>query len=174
MDTEISVLKREVYFLRAEIVELKEQLAALRSRVADLAENEDFAVVEPVRGTSEPGPSDRAASTASATVPLSWAQREEICKGIGIFLRACLSGGHRGASGRDTIPLASKYWIAVRSFDGTVFSPVRVFSNFTIASKLVKKGASLGKSVFIGVPSQREIQWVVDSGDFSWVGDIQN
>lgn len=169
MDSELAALRREVAFLRSEVGELRAELTALRTQVAagEPAESEGFSVIETGY------PSAGASSNNTASGEQTWAERELICKDIGAFLRRCLAGIHRGGSGRDNIRAASRYWIVVRDFDGTTFSPVKVFSSFASAARLTKKGASLGKSVTVGVPSQREIQWVIDAGGFVWEGRIE-
>jgi len=58
-----------------------------------------------------PGPAVSSVTPSVAPTPstatLSWLEREEICDQIGRFLARSISGGHRGASGRDKIPLPS-------------------------------------------------------------------
>ncbi|CAL1144211.1 unnamed protein product [Cladocopium goreaui] len=109
-----------------------------------------------------------------ARIPgLTWVEREEIATEVGRFLRRSLSGVHRGSSGRDALPLASRFWIVVRDFQGTVYDPVRVFCKWSSARALVKRGASAGDSVFVGLPSQREVDRAVRAGGFAWAGKIE-
>ena len=69
----------------------------------------------------EPG-SGSAAAVAEAALPLS-SERLHASKLIGAWIRRCLRSEPRGLSGREKIPQASKYYIVVRGFDLTVYTP---------------------------------------------------
>ena len=92
-----------------------------------------------------PGPSPGGGSHSSDPVGLSWARREEICDGIAAW-------AHRGASGRDLIPLGNRN--SVTSWGE--FRPVRVFRTFALAKDVVKRGSDSGDSIYVGLPSERE------------------
>ena len=44
------------------------------------------------------------------------------CREVGLFLRRVRDGEHRGASGRDRLPGASRYWVVVRDCRGAAES----------------------------------------------------
>lgn len=121
--------------LREEVVELRSEIRRLTTRID--RQQDDIASLTAsfeelsVRGEESRGSaSDLGASTISTahtevvstvsnTLPvargyqggpppvLSWPQREEIARGIGLWLRRALEGDHRQNSGRDRLPLAS-------------------------------------------------------------------
>ena len=142
MQAELGALRDEVEVLRSEVVQLRSELAVVRralqrvqsapSSAAGEAE-ESFAI----SAVSVPSTVEGVAAAASAEVPaarvadLTWSEREDIAREVGLFLRRSLSGQHRGSSGRDACPLASRYWIVVRDFDGVVYSPPRVFARWS-------------------------------------------
>ena len=104
---------------------------------------------------------------------LNWTQRDQIAEGVGKFLARALRGDHRGPSGRDANPLASRLWIVCRSISGVEYNPVRVFRTWTLAKELVKRGPSAGDSVFVGLPSQREAKLAVQCAGLSWPETIE-
>ena len=99
---------------------------------------------------------------------LTWTERERICDRIAHFLLRALEGDHRGASGRDEIPLASRLWLVARSYDGQCFRPLLVYRRFCDCKSLVKRGADLGSSVFIGIPSEREGRRIAATSGLGW------
>ena len=149
--------------VRAEVLALQAEVIKLRARVAAL-EADRFELVEEV-GRAEPaaGPSSSAALPAASAVTLD---REEICKRVGEFLRRCLAGEHRGTSSRDQLGLASRFWIVVRTFDGTVCQPPRVFSKFGSCKPLVKRGSDVGDSIFVGLPAYKDVLGCLKAGGF--------
>ena len=70
----------------------------------------------PSRGGARPVSTP--APRVEPAVVLSWSQREAICRSVGGWIRACLEGRHRGASGRDQIPLSSRCWLVARDYSG--------------------------------------------------------
>lgn len=187
MQAELDSLKDEVDLLRSELVQLRAELTILRRSIQ---RGQAGTSSEPA-GYSHPAPDPRETESTSsfsvitsgepeqapipeARIPgLTWVEREEIATEVGRFLRRSLSGVHRGSSGRDALPLASRFWIVVRDFQGTVYDPVRVFCKWASARALVKRGASAGDSVFVGLPSQREVDRAVRAGGFAWAGKIE-
>ena len=115
--------------------------------------------------------STSAAATGSGE--LTWARRLEIATEIGKFLRRALGGDHRGASGRDQIPLSSRFWIVVRDFEGQVYDPAKVFDRWHSVKGLVKKQGDCGQSVFVGCPSERGVRAVLLGGGFRWEGLVE-
>ena len=107
-------------------------------------------------------------SALPAARDLSWAQREEIAAGIGRFFTRCLTGSHRGSSGRDKIPLACRLWVVVRDYHGQVHSPVRVFKTWTSCKGWVKQHEDVGDSIFCGFPSAREAKVAIAAAELQW------
>jgi hypothetical protein len=102
------------------------------------------------------------------STPLSQERRTAINRGIGQWVTRALAG-HRGScSGRAENPLRSKVWLVFKDFRGNVFNPVKVCISWALACELVKEGNEFGDSVFIGVPSQRDAQEVVDAAGKQW------
>ena len=126
----------EVLRLRAEVSDLRALVAALERRVSALEGAEGFEVVEeaprasnsqPATPARLPGPPSRTALAASPTVA-SAAEldsrdpvRASAAADVGGFLARACAGENRGASGRDRIQLASRYYIVLAGFDGIVF-----------------------------------------------------
>ena len=97
--------------------------------------------------------SPAASPPASQASPgLSAAERAAACREIGLFLRRCLAGDHRGASGRDRLNLASRLWIVVRDFEGVI-----VCKRFSDCAALCKRGSDLGDSICIGLPARQDV-----------------
>ena len=121
--------------------------------------------------TSSVGPT---AALTSTTTSLTWLEREEICDQIGRFLARSISGGHRGASGRDKIPLPSRIWIVVRDYAGQIYTPVKVVKSWTSCKVLCKPtNHECGDSVFVGLPSEREARRVVQAAQLTWPAVIE-
>ena len=74
---------------------------------------------------------------------VSW---EEVCRRVGQVLRRSLEGQHRIE--------------AVDCDSGVVYDPPRVFTKFGVCKPLVKCGSDAGQSVFVGLPSQKDVaEW---------------
>ena len=118
----MSISKAEFDLLRAEVLSLQSELIRLRARVAVL-EEEKFELVESWSSTTS--------AAASTSLPPPWpsapeeVSRGEVCKRVGEFLRRCLQGGHRCTSSRDLLPLASRFWIVIRTITWGVFLEIR-------------------------------------------------
>ena len=111
---------------------------------------------------------------ANGPVSLSWIEREEICTGIGQFIARSLEGRHRGTSGREKIPNASKLWVIVRDYAGQIYTPVKVVRTWTSCRDLVKPGGQdPGDSIFVGLPSEREARRVVHAAGLTWPQAIE-
>ena len=123
---------------------------------------------------SVPEANTTAAGPSSAPCHLSWLEREAICDQIGKFLARSISGGFRGASGRDRIPFPSRLWIIVRDFAGQIYTPVKVVRSWTSCKVLCKPCSNeCGDSVFVGVPSEREARRVVATAELEWPAVIE-
>ena len=130
---DIELLRAELLALQAEVIRLRARVSALEADRFELVEGED----PPAAAASSPVASPLPPA-ASSTL-----SREEVCKRVGEFLRRCLEGKHRGSSSRDLLGLASRFWIVVRTFDGQVHDPPRVFSKFGSCKPLVKRGSDV-------------------------------
>lgn len=176
----------EIRALRAEVAELREELSRLRLEVSTLQRallerdsdsEQSFSVVTaPHEATRAPasGYSTAAGSggpTASAS--LVWSERLLIAADIGKYLERADRGDHRGESGRSRIPAGSRFWIVIRDFEGKRFNPVRVFSRWSGAQAIVKRGSEVGQSLFVGLPSRKEVHFALLSGGFRWEGVIE-
>ena len=84
--------------------------------------------------TVPPSPTPSAASTVASPSQrqISAAQRAAACREIGLFLRRCQAGEHRGASGRVRIPLPSRLWLVLRNFEGSDLTPCVVCSRWAV------------------------------------------
>lgn len=105
--------------------------------------------------------------------PISWEDRDRIARGIGAWIRRCLDGAPRQSSGRDRIPLQSRYWVVVKSITGETFNPPLVFNCWYRAKDLVKRGSQTGDSIFFGVPSQREASTAILAAGLQWTDRLQ-
>lgn len=120
----------------------------------------------PVSTGSLAGPPSSSGSGRKAV--LNWDERLAIAEDIGRFVERCLSGTHRGNSGRERNPLQSRYWVVIRDHAGQIYSPVKVFTLWTRAKDLVKKGHDCGDSIFFGIPTEQEGKRAVEVAGLSW------
>ncbi len=178
---EVAALREELESVQAELVRLRRSFAGLR--VSEASNSHPPSAEPSESGYTVASSAGASATTGVASVAadlgggphlpqgarpavLSWGQREALCERIGAFLRRALNGDHRGSSGRDLNPLSSRYWLVAKGIDGQVFDPPRVFRTWSSAKALVKRGAEVGDSVFVGLPSEREITLVVQAAEF--------
>lgn len=166
-------MQQQLQSLKEEVSDLREQVQTLRAQVAALSELVGLS-------NEATGSGEAAASVISweseqaghTSVPpcnnLSWEEREGICEQIGRFIDHKLRGLLIGDSGRDNIPLKSRFWIVARDFSGRDFNPPRIFDRWNSALGVVKEGNSFGRSVFVGIPSERECKVVVKSAGLRW------
>lgn len=189
-------LREEVVELRGELRRLTVRLDRQQDEIASLtASFEELSIrdEDSRRSASDLGASTistahtEVVSTVSSALPahrgypsggpppvLSWPQREEIARGIGQWLRRALEGDHRQNSGRDRLPLASRYYLVVKDYTGRAYEhPILVFSRFTPVRDLCQRGTDWADSIFIGVPSQREGQVAAIAAGLDWPARIQ-
>ena len=192
MNSELRSLKAEVSDLRDEVETLRGELGKVRRAVSDIR----LGATDPIRESAEESedsysvvsedPSSSAAaggaySTAGSVVNrpptsaspsppcvLSWREREDIADQIGQFIARSVAGQHRGLSGREKVPLASRLWVVVRDYAGQIYSPVRVVRSWSSAKILVKKGQDCGDSIFVGFASEREGRRAIAVAGLSW------
>ena len=197
MNSDLRSLRAEVRDLRDELELLRSEVSRLRRSLADIrlggssfdplveysAESEDSYSVVSEYPASSAGPSAGGGYTTSgslvnrATTPsvaagppcvLSWKAREDIADEIGSFIARSVAGEHRGPSGREKVPLASRLWVIVRDYAGQIYSPVKVVRSWSSAKILVKKGQDCGNSIFVGFASEREGRRAIAVAGLNW------
>lgn len=151
----------EVTQLRRDLERVTADLARLTVRVSDLEEQREpgFEVVRP---SESPSASAKAEAVPKSGYPASvtsqsWGERERIAAEVGGFLRRALEGGPRGTSGRDRIKAASRLYIVARDIQGREYNPPVICNRFSRVKELCFVGSEVGDSVFVGLPSQREV-----------------
>ena len=197
---ELAETKEEVASLRSELDRLRKVVAGIRStagtpargaaRGSSYAGSEDsYSLVADGEGVRRElrvgGPAPASPSTSEGGslhsvpftpggTPLSWAERERICDSIGAWAARALRGEHRGSSGRDRNPLASRIFVTIRDYQGIIYDPPLVHRSFSSCKVLVKRGSDTGDSIFFGIPSQQEAQRAIQSAGLRWSGVIEN
>ena len=106
-------------------------------------------------------------SFASSQINQTWAEREELAREVGRFLRRSLEGDCRGGSGRDRIRASSRLYCIVRDIEGRVFDPIRVVGTYTEVKALCQRNGSFRDSIFVGLPSKRELIECAAAGGFT-------
>lgn len=189
LQDEVAVLREELAALRLEVARLRRVVERPHSFGGSAYQASEIGSEAAGTGAQSAGGADFSVrsldSSAGSSVPtgvggppfaeavLSWPQREQIAAGVGAFLRRSLAGDHRGTSGREHLRLASRLWIVVRSITGEVFSPVRIFRSWGRAKELVKVGNSVGDSIFVGLPSEREARVCIQAADLVYPPEIE-
>ncbi len=159
--TLVGDLRREVVQLRGELVHLEGRVVEIESqRLVESLPDPDYEVVSSV-AAAEP-PKTVVAVDQRGSGDLSF-DRVQVARGIGQFLRRCLSGEPRGSSGRDRIAAPSSVYIVCQSYDREVFDPPKVFFSWSAAKGLVIRNGSPGPSIFVGVPTVSEARIAVES-----------
>lgn len=194
LQDEVAHLRAEVRHLRRLVDELRatspageDQVSDSRStsrsfeRVTSRGSTSGYSAREETRTPERDLPAAAAQPSAaphvggsSAACSLSWLEREAICDQIGRFLARSISGAHRGSSGRDKIPLASRLWVVVRDYSGQIYTPVKVVKSWASCKVLCKpSNHECGDSVFVGLPSEREARRVVQAAQLTWPSVIE-
>lgn len=176
-------MERELEALRTEITHLRQDLRALASRVErqedqlrllgqcqssqSLSYSQALDRFEGVPFVTGPESSawtvvqeegETPAPDRGTPAELSWAFREQVSREIGAFLRRALSGAQRGLSGREkTRQLWSKIYLVCRDHSGALYNPVKVLTSYTATKDLCARAGEFGDSVFVGLPSIREV-----------------
>ena len=179
--SEIQLLRRDLADLSVRVLALEEQVA---SRAADRTAPSSPLVVNYTGGlgASSPVPylpegassaaetqlSQSVVSTSEQPIPVTEADRLQLAREAGAFLRRCLEGDHRGTSGRSRLRLSSRVYILCRDYNGTCYNPVQIHHSFGSLRSLVKVGSSCGSSIFIGWPSQWEAYACTIAAGLEW------
>ena len=174
----------------SEVVELREELRTLVRRVDRLADRvrelelreravtptpsreEHFPFGSPGSYTGPavpPLPSYTGGVASTSTVPAVQdpAECQIICGEIGRFLHRALAGSHRGNSGRNKLRAGSTVYLVVRDWAGVVTTePCRLVYRFSEVRNLCSRNGQWGDSIFVGLPSRREVEWVCAAAEF--------
>ena len=197
LEAELADLRDEVEDLRSEVNRLRREVRDLRRERGDSRRSALSSVdsrSDSRGGYGSPSPSTAPASDrpspeperasqsrtsngrggSSSATNLSWIEREAICDRIGAFFISALEGRHRGNSGREEIPCASRFRIVARDHSGQIYTPVKVLRSWTSCKALVcPGGADPADSVLVGVPSEREARRVVHAAHLEWPQAIE-
>ena len=172
LGSRVAALEREVAELRTLVARLSAQLEESEGSSFDLVPASSPAAARPrplnpspsaasSRSQAAFSPQTRTLASASSSAAGAGAvtpgSRGAACREIGLFLRRCLNGEHRGASGRDRLPGGSRFWVVAKDYHGCEVSPVQVFTRFGDCKPVVKVGSDLGLSVCIGLPSRGDV-----------------
>jgi len=186
MESRVLFLEDLVESLQGEVEQLRADVNRLQRRLARLDIGDGASSQASVGSVLDsPAPSGGAARSSGyslvSSTPLqrlteavgsppvlTWEERLEICDQIGVWVKRTLLGHHRGSSGRDRIPLASRLWLVAQDYHGNRVEPIRVFRRFSDCRELVKRGSDCGWSVFIGLPSEREARRVCEVAGLEW------
>ena len=189
MSGDSTALLAEIQLLRRDLAELTARVIALEaarfeppqrlqaSPGSPVTVNYTF----PIASQSDPGPP---ALFGADQLPLpqlptfsadeqgySERYRSEVASGVGRFFARCLSGQHRGTSGREKVKLPSAVYILCRDHQGRCYNPVQVHHSFSSLRALVKPRGDCGSSVFAGFPSLWEARTAVRSAGLNWPTD---
>ena len=116
---------------------------------------------QPHLGTGSTGAATSGTAPTAAARPVqNWSEREAICADIGRWVTRCLAELPRGSSGRDRILLSSRVWLVIRDYERVVRDRALIFHRFSDCKPLVKREQCLGDSIFVGLPSLRELRVV--------------
>ena len=173
--------------LEIKIEELISRLSRLELRVSELESNQfelvSAAAEVPASGASEHTAASAAAaserrpvSAQSSSVPIFDypsiaidSVREDRLISIGQWISRALRNQITGLSGREKLPEPSQFYLVFRGVNGIVYNPVKVFATFEESCRFVKsRGGSLGRSVFIGVPSKADGRIICSAAGVSW------
>lgn len=136
---------------REEFLDVIAQLQSLSLRVEALEAGAEWGIVQ-----SEPRATGTVASPPTSTGSALDPARLQAAREIGQWILRCLAGKHRGLSGREKIPQASRLYLVVRDFEGTVHTPPLVFNSWRETSDRVSPHGQAGDSIFVGVPTKEE------------------
>lgn len=182
-----SATAAEVEALRQDLQDLRLEVQELARLIAPLVNNNDFADSASgftlVRDTGYSADSSQSATTGNqgqqgqSSVGTDFSvgseQRNTIIRQVGRFLASALRDNHRGDSGRDALPLRSQLWVVLRGYNGQTFQPARVFRRWGLAKDLVKRGTSLGESVFVGLPAESDCRLALQTAGVAFPDVIE-
>ena len=188
MQAELAALREEVRALRSELSSLRASVEALNSAVGLTAEPDtgeagtgsgaSWEAVSPRGLENEQVPAattaaggsgyPQAISSNNTLRVQSWEECERICGEIGEFIALRLLGRYPADSGRSKITLRSRFWLVARDCNGRDFDPPKIYTRWSAALACVKREESFGRSIFVGLPSERECRAVVYAAGLRW------
>ena len=130
----------------------------------------------PQQGPAEAATSGTLTSSATTSARVSdtaqlAATRIEAAEEAGRFIQRSLAGDHRGTSGRERVPFASRYYICFKDYLGNTYSPAQVHRSWGSIKPLVKPNNQCGDSVFIGWPTLQEAKICCETAGVRWPAD---
>ena len=88
---------------------------------------------------------------------------------VGRWIASALRNNIQGLSGREKLPEPSEWYLVFRDVNCAVFNPAKVFATYPEACRFVKsRGGSLGRFVFIGVPTKTGGRIICSAADVTW------
>ena len=154
----LAALSKRFELLEAEVVELRERVEELEG-----AGDFGFEAVDEV-------PLQRPSSLrASSSIPSTRARgavdpdRASVAREVGLFLRRCLSGEHRGTSGRSKVKVASSVYLVCQDWDRKAYNPPLVFHRWSEVRNLCTRNRDFGSSIFVGLPTDLEAVIAVEA-----------
>ena len=151
-------LAEQLDHLAADLAAVTSELRQLSIRVSALENHQSSTAA-----TSEFELVGSAAGSENVVTGFS-AERIRISRGIGQWLRRCLRGDSRGPSGRDQIPLQSKYYLVARDINLVNHNPPLIFHSWTEAKPhCAVSGTSRSPSIYVGLPALQDIKLVVEA-----------
>ena len=150
----VATLEVRVVELEREVASLRQALRAVEARLSSAESIAGFELVD-----EPPSPAADQATSATSGRPAprdqGGAQAVRCAKllGIGNWLRNSLAGQRRGKSGRAELKERSEVYLVARSARGTVFDPVRIYTSWSEAEKVVRDQGGFKQSLFVGLPT---------------------
>eukprot|EP00435_Cladocopium_sp_Y103_P037073 s2573_g9.t1 len=161
--------KSEVAELRAVVRDLQRRVAELEANQSRASSADSFQLVLQAEGPEAETPIPQAGSSSrpEAETPQGGEYPSEVAthdtearvllaKGIGKFLRRAVSGQPRGSSGRDRLRLQNRCYLVIADFSGQQLAVPKFLTSFAEVRQLCKRGADVGGSVFVGLPTKWE------------------
>lgn len=151
-----------VDLLSAELARITAELQQLQIRVSGVEHSGSPAATAYSIGGFEVVSEEPASAPASGPVVTGFSSdRIRISRGIGHWLRRCLDSENRGSSGRDQIPLQSKFYLVARDVKLVNHNPPLVFTSWREAKPHCQVAGSPGiDSIYVGLPAQQDV-WIV-------------
>ena len=166
---QLDSLVRKLEDQAAEIAALRSRVVVLESRLTGASQGSDFELISAAPSSPRAQPAAPLVLSSSGISE----ERREIARGIGQWLKRCVSGEIRGPSGRDQINLPSKVYLVVRDIHLKVYSPPLVFFTWSEAKTLCVLRGQPADSIFIGLPSKEEARVALASAGFEFPAALQ-
>lgn len=168
-------LREEIHQLREELERLSIRVDTQELRINALSQEREGAASPAASALSRASSFDLPASFDNVRrprgdTPYPWNQREQVARDVGYFIRRCLAGENRGASGRSRLPrLQNQIYLVVRDYQDRVYrNPVRVFRRFSEVRELCQHEGYFGDSIFVGLPTEYEARIAAQVAGLHW------